>query len=139
MSPLLVEPARLRGAPSVDSIVISAVENEVAVDLFGITEAGDWLLIRANGVVGWMFRDLIILNGDQSLLPIYRTDGTPLDPANPGPPTAVAASPLDASATLADSAPPVAPPTPVATPVLEQPESAPLWWERPRGRALAIM
>ncbi len=134
----VVEPARLRGAPSVDSIVISAVENEVAVDVFGITEAGDWLLIRANGVVGWMFRDLIFLNGDQALVPLYRTDGTPLDPANPGPPTAAPALPEDAvsadavaggantgETAASDSALPLATATPFATPVLTEPESAP--------------
>ncbi|MCB0127417.1 MAG: hypothetical protein KDE58_34375, partial [Caldilineaceae bacterium] len=118
----VVEPARLRGAPTIDSIVITAVENEVAVEIFGITEAGDWLLIRVNGVVGWMFRDLIFFNGDPAFLPIYRVDGTPLDPANPGLPTVVAASPLDTN-TPTGTAPPTATPTPLATPVLTQPES----------------
>ncbi len=124
----VVEPARLRGAPSVDSIVISAVENEVAVDVFGLTEAGDWLLIRANGVVGWMFRDLIFLNGDQALLPLYRTDGTPLDPANPGLPTPVPAVPAEAAADNAgagDSARPAPTATAVATPILTDPGNAP--------------
>jgi len=125
----VIEPARLRGAPSVDSIVISAVENEVAVDVFGITEAGDWLLIRANGVVGWMFRDLILINGDQSLVPRYRTDGSPVDPANPGLPTAVPVAPESAAADEntapnEENASSNAPPTAIATPLLEQPERA---------------
>lgn len=115
----VTEPARLRGAPSVDSIVITAVENEATVEVFGITEAGDWLLLRANGVVGWMFRDLIFLNGDQSLLPVYRTDGTPVNPADPGLPTAAA----PAAAAL-DTATPLPTSTPLATPVLEAPTGA---------------
>lgn len=116
----VVEPARLRGAPSFDSIVITAVDNEVLVDVFGITEAGDWLLIRANGILGWMFRDLIILNGEQARVPIYRTDGTPLDPNDPAPPTAVAVSPLDTD-TPTPTSQPTSTATPLATPAFEQP------------------
>ncbi len=115
----VTEPARLRGAPSVDSIVITAVENEAVVEVFGISEAGDWLLLRANGVVGWMFRDLIFLNADQSLLPVYRTDGTPVNPEDPGLPTAA-----PPAAAALDTATPLPTATPLATPVLEQPASA---------------
>lgn len=87
----VTEPGRLRGSPNTnDSIVITSVENGLTVDVFGITEAGDWLLIRTSGVIGWMFRDLVILNGDPALLALYRADGTPLIPPTPGPsPTAL--------------------------------------------------
>lgn len=121
----VVEPARLRGAPTVDSIVITAVDDDVAVELFGMTEAGDWLLIRTGGVLGWMFRDLVFITGDLALLPLYRTDGTPLDPNNPGLPTPVPASPLDTNTPTLPAAP-SATPTPPATPAFGQPESAPL-------------
>jgi hypothetical protein len=130
----VVEPARLRGAPSMDSLVISAIDNEVPVEVFGITEAGDWLLIRSNSVLGWMFRDLILLNGDQALLPIYRTDGSPLDPANPGLPTVAAVSPLDTD-TPTPLPPPSATPTPFATPLLTQPESSGVRFEPPAPSA----
>lgn len=108
----VTEPGRLRGSPNTtDSIVLTSVENGVTVDVFGITEAGDWLLIRTNGVIGWMFRDLVILNGDPALLAGYRADGTPLIPPTPGPsPTAV---PPTATATA----------TLPATPVVDAPSS----------------
>lgn len=111
----VTEPGRLRGSPNTtDSIVITSVENGLTVDLFGITEAGDWLLIRVNGVIGWMFRDLVIPNGDLTLLPLYRADGTPLIPPTPGP-----------SPTASTAPPPTAPPTatPLATPVVSNPSS----------------
>ena len=108
----VTEPGRLRGSPNTtDSIVITSVENGLTVDVFGITEAGDWLLIRINGVLGWMFRDLVILNGDPALLPLHRADGTSVIPPTPGPPTA--------------AAPPTAPPTATSqsTPVVNNPTS----------------
>jgi hypothetical protein len=76
------EPARLRGAPSTDAIVIASLDSDVPVDIFGITEAGDWLLIRApeqNNVMGWMFRDLVFTNGDVNALPKHRADGAPVN------------------------------------------------------------
>ncbi|MEZ4868849.1 MAG: SH3 domain-containing protein [Caldilineaceae bacterium] len=109
----VTEPARLRGAPGTDTIVISAVENSIPVDVFGITEAGDWLLIRADGVLGWMFRDLIILNDDPALLPRYHADGTPLIPPTPGPTALSDAPAADAPATA----------TPLVTPAIGQPVS----------------
>ncbi len=108
----VTEPGRLRGSPNTtDSIVITSVENGLTVDVFAITEAGDWLLIRVNGVIGWMFRDLVILNGDPALLPRHRADGTPLIPPTPGP------SPTAAPAVALPTA------TPLSTPVVNNPTS----------------
>jgi hypothetical protein len=108
----VTEPGRLRGSPNTsDSIVITSVENGLTDDVFAITEAGDWLLIRVNGVIGWMFRDLVILNGDPALLPLHRADGTPLISPTPGPP------PTIAPATALPTA------TPLATPVVNNPTS----------------
>lgn len=111
----VTEPGRLRGSPNTtDSIVLTSVENGLTVDLFGITEAGDWLLIRVNGVIGWMFRDLVIPNGDPSVLPLYRADGTPVIPPTPGPsPTASNTAQAAALATA----------TPRSTPVVTNPGS----------------
>lgn len=104
----------MRGGPSTDVITIASIENETPVDVFGITEAGDWLLIRFGDVIGWVFRDLIIINGDLAVLPLYRADGTPLipptatPPTTPGPPTATAT------------------PTELSTPVISQPAAQPV-------------
>ncbi len=107
----VTEPARLRGSPNMaDSIVIASVENALTVDVFAITEAGDWLLIRTNGVLGWMFRDLVILNGDPSLLAVHRADGTPLIPPTPGP-SPTTAPPVDTPAPAPQSTPMVAEPS----------------------------
>lgn len=90
------EPARLRGAPSRDAVVLASVGNELPVEVFGVTEAGDWYLVRIpqmNNTVGWIFRDLVVLNGDPAAAERYRADGTPLTPQpptatpTPGPPT----------------------------------------------------
>lgn len=131
----VTEPARLRGAPTFDTIVLTAVDNEVPVEVFGITEAGDWLLIRVNGTLGWMFIDLILINGDPALLPRYRTDGTPLDPAAPAPPTApAAAAALLNTNTPTETPPPTATATPLSTPELVEPQVvAPATERQPPG------
>ncbi|MCB9137959.1 MAG: SH3 domain-containing protein [Caldilineaceae bacterium] len=103
------EPARLRGAPGVDAMVIGSVGNEVPVEIFGITEAGDWLLIRIpslNNLTGWMFRDLVFTTGDMTPVPKHRADGTPVDE-----PTATP-TPEPGTAT------PTPTPTPRQTPVI---------------------
>ncbi len=105
----LREAARVRGGPNTDSITISSIENDAPVDIFGITEAGDWLLIRNKDVLGWLFRDLVTINGDSAGLPVYHADGTPLIS-----PTATI-SPTPGAPT------PVETPTPLVTPVIEAP------------------
>ncbi len=86
----LFETARLRGSPGLDSVVLASVENETPVGIFGITEAGDWYLIRIpsqGNVLGWMFGELVFTIGDLSVLPRYRADGSPLIPPTPAPST----------------------------------------------------
>ncbi len=110
------EPARLRGAPSTDAIVIASLDNDVPVDIFGITEAGDWLLIRApgqNNVMGWMFRDLVFTTGDVNTLPKHRADGTPVN--------APTATPTPAPGTPT----PTLLPTPRTTPPIHPVQDAP--------------
>ncbi|MEZ4720132.1 MAG: hypothetical protein R2851_29220, partial [Caldilineaceae bacterium] len=111
------EPARLRGAPGLDTIVITAVDNELPVDIFGITEAGDWLLIRIpalNNVIGWMFRDLVFTTEDLANVPRYQADGTPLTPVPQAP---------QAAPTQAGTPTPTLTPTPRTTPAIDAPAS----------------
>lgn len=111
------EPARLRGAPSLDTIVIAAVDNELPVDIFGITEAGDWMLIRIpalGNVMGWMFRDLVFTTDDLVNVPRYRADGTPLTPVPQAPPV---------QPTEAGTPAPLPTPTPRTTPAIDAPQS----------------
>ena len=105
------EPARLRGAPSTDAIVIASLDNDVPVDIFGVTEAGDWLLIRApeqNNVMGWMFRDLVFTTGDVNALPKHRADGTPVN-APTATPTPVPGTPTPTLSPTPRTTPPIRP------------------------------
>ena len=94
------EPARLRGGPGTGYPVITPIDNDLDVGIFGVTEAGDWYLIRieeaghpARGLLGWMFRDLVFTTDDLSVVPRFSADGTALTPvpilppATPEPPT----------------------------------------------------
>lgn len=113
---LLSEPARLRGGPSTDAIVLTSVDNAVRVEIFGITQSGQWLLVRvsqtvdgATGVLGWLFRDLVFVEGDPQFLPVFLDDGLPVTPYPPTP----TFTPGEPTATET--------PTPLSTPVLNQP------------------
>jgi hypothetical protein len=83
---LLTETGRLRGGPGTDYIVIAALQNGTPVEIFGVTEANDWLLIRAasvedgrSGVLGWVSTQLVVPYGDFTSVPRYRADGTSVD------------------------------------------------------------
>jgi hypothetical protein len=117
---LLTETGRLRGGPGTDFIVIAALLNGTPVDIFGVTEANDWLLIRAasvedgrTGVLGWVSTQLVVPYGDFTGVPRYRADGTSVDapPAVEGEPPSVLGSLPTATPT----------PTPLVTPVLRLP------------------
>lgn len=82
----------LRGGPGVDYVVVGQPELNDPVEYFGITEAGDWLLLRINqpespyhGVIGWMAVTLLRWDSDLSPLPRYRADGSPVVEFTPTP------------------------------------------------------
>ena len=119
---LLTDTGRLRGGPGTDYIVIAGLQNGTPVDIFGITEAGDWLLIRAatvndgrTNVLGWVATQLVIPYGDYGVVPRHRADGSSVD----APPEEEASN--DA-ATLANLPTATATPTPLVTPVIRLPE-----------------
>ena len=114
---LLTETGRLRGGPTTEYLVIAGLENGTLVEVFGSTEAGDWLLIRAatvddgrTGVLGWVASQLVIPYTDYSAVPRYRADGTPVD----APPTEPAPAPESLPAAPATA-------TPLVTPVIGPP------------------
>ena len=115
---LLTETGRLRGGPTTDYLVIAALQNGTVVDVFGMTEAGDWLLVRAatvedgrTGVVGWVASQLVIPYTDYSAVPLYRADGTSVN--EPPPEAPPAPENLPAAAATA---------TPLVTPVIGLPK-----------------
>ena len=117
-------PANLRGGPGTDYPSLAALNYGVPVDLFGITESGEWVLLRLNqpgdpqdGVIGWMAMSLLRLSGDTAFLPRYRDDGQPLIPPTPTftPPPGTPTPP-----------PPTLPPTPRPTPLVQDPVEEPL-------------
>lgn len=128
---LLSETGRLRGGPGTDYIVIAGLENGTPVDIFGITEAGDWLLIRAaavndgrTGVVGWVATQLVIPYGDYDAVPRYRADGTPVD-APPQGDSSEAGAGRGTETSLLAALPTATPtPTPLVTPVIRLPSVA---------------
>ena len=121
---LLTETGRLRGGPGTDYIVIAALQNGTLVDIFGITEAGDWLLVRAatvedgrNNVLGWVSSQLVVPYADLSVAPRYRADGTSVDE----PPAESSTQGSSLADLLADLPSPTPTATPLVTPVLTQP------------------
>jgi hypothetical protein len=114
-------PVNLRAGPAVDYPSLAALNYGVPVDLYGITEAGDWTLLRINapelaenGIIGWIATDLLQVTGDLGFLPRYAADGTPLVP-----PTATP-SPTPGTPT------PTATATVVPTPLFQEPLPQPL-------------
>jgi hypothetical protein len=115
----LTNTANLRGGPGRDYLSIAPLENGTTVGVFGVTESGEWWLVRIeqagnpyNGLIGWVFRDLVYIPQDTTGLTRYRDDGTSLTPTPPTPtpepwtPTATATA------------------TPLQTPVIAVPEIA---------------
>jgi hypothetical protein len=113
-------PANLRAGPATEYPPVAQLTYGVALDLYGITEAGDWIVLRVNqpgdpqnGVVGWMATDLLQVTGDLAFLPRYHADGTPVTPPTP----TFTPSPGAPTATLT--------PTPMATAILQSPAPEP--------------
>ena len=126
---LLTETGRLRGGPSTEYIVIAALQNGTLVDIFGITEAGDWLLVRAatvedgrSNVLGWVSSQLVVPYGDYSAVPLFRSDGTSVDAPIVAPDAPAAEGAVgDPLAAALPSATPL--PTALVTPVLSPPQA----------------
>jgi len=77
--------ARLRSGPGTDFDSLDGVNNGTQVEVFGVTEARNWLLVRANeGRLGWIAADLVFFQQDVNtiiqILPLYRADGIPVIP-----------------------------------------------------------
>ncbi len=126
---LLTETGRLRGGPGTDYIVVAALENGTLVDIFGMTEAGDWLLVRAatvedgrSNVLGWVSSQLVVPYADLSLVPRYRADGTSVD----APPAESGEQGGGLGDLLSNLPSPTPTATPLVTPVLSQPVVQPL-------------
>ncbi len=113
---LLSDTGRLRGGPSTEYIVIASMQNGTLVDIFGITETGEWLLVRVAqvddgraGVLGWVSSQLVVPYGDYVGVPLYRADGLPID------------TPAEEPVSLAALPTATPTPTPLVTPVVVQP------------------
>ncbi len=110
---------------------LAALNYGVPVDLFGITEAGDWILLRINaagdaqdGIIGWISVDLLQVTGDLAFLPRYFADGTPVIPPTPTASPTLGTPTATATATTIPTPVVQAPlPQPLAAIVAPQPES----------------
>ena len=122
---LLTETGRLRGGPGTDYIVVAALQNGTLVDIFGITEAGDWLLVRAatvedgrSNVLGWVSSQLVVPYADLGGVPRYRADGTSVD----APPAESGEQGASLGQLLSNLPSPTPTATALVTPVIRQPE-----------------
>ena len=122
---LLTEAGRLRGGPGTDYIVVASLQNGTLVDIFGITEAGDWLLVRAatvddgrSNVLGWVSSQLVVPYVDLAGVPRYRADGTSVD----APPAESDEQGASLGQLLSNLPSPTPTATALVTPVLRQPE-----------------
>ena len=111
-------PSNLRGGPGTEFVSLTGVPAFTDVDLFGLTVAGDWVLVRINrssdandGTIGWVAINLLRWNSDISVLPLFRADGTPLIPFTPTP------TPTEGAPT------PTHTPTPLITPAITEPST----------------
>ncbi len=111
-------PANLRAGPAVEYPSLAALNYGVPVDLYGITEAGDWILLRINapelaenGIIGWIATNLLQVTGDLAFLPRYTADGSPVIPPTatptptPGTPTATSTATIVPTPVFQEPAP----------------------------------
>ncbi|MEM7125859.1 MAG: SH3 domain-containing protein [Chloroflexota bacterium] len=87
-----LDASNLRGGPGLDYVILAQIDPAVPVEYFGITESGDWFLVRVkdptrpyDGIVGWMAVALMRWDSDLSVLPRFRGDGSPVIPFTPTP------------------------------------------------------
>lgn len=109
--------SNLRGGPATDYVRVALLDLGDLVEYFGITEAGDWLLLRVrdpesptDGTVGWIASTLVYWDSDLSVLPLYRADGSPVIPFTPSATQPPTATPLPGTPTVTPT------PTPIDTP-----------------------
>ncbi len=119
-------PANLRGGPDTSWVTIGQLSYGMNVDLYGITEDGQWVLLRVNEpnderhrLTGWIAIELLQLAGDTAFLPRYRADGTPLIPPTP------TYTPTPGTPTPTLSPTPTATATPRPTPLIDQAAAEP--------------
>ncbi|MEM7537832.1 MAG: SH3 domain-containing protein [Chloroflexota bacterium] len=111
--------ARLRGGPGTEYITIGSVGNGEPLELFGVTENGQWILVRLPNspekILGWLSFSLVSYFGDLNTLARYRADGTPLIPPTETPTPTVGSPTPTPTPSLTMT------PTPRFTPVLQVP------------------
>lgn len=85
-------PSNVRGGPGIDFVILTQIDPNTAVEYFGITESGEWVLIRAedpskeyDGLIGWIAVELMRWDSFLGILPQYRNDGSPVIPFTPSP------------------------------------------------------
>lgn len=76
--------ANVRSGPSRSASVVSSLSSGQTVVGDGRNEAGDWLRIQLDeGRVGWVFAELVSVEGDASTLPVKTDDDSQPVPATP--------------------------------------------------------
>ncbi len=107
----------IRSGPGTTFDILEEVAQGTTMPVTGIDQTGDWYqVISPNGVEGWVFGELLTIQGDLSTI----TDGVPAPPsATPGP-TAVGGTVAPTATAAATGTPPTATPgtvTPTSVPI----------------------
>jgi hypothetical protein len=70
VSVFIVQNARLRADPFRDEVILAILPNSITVPVLARTEAGDWLQVNYNGLVGWVAEFLTRTVNDVAALPV---------------------------------------------------------------------
>lgn len=85
-------PSNLRAGPGTDFAILAALAGGIAIEYFGVTNSGEWLLLRVDDpasdfddTIGWMARNLLQWDDTLDGLPKFFANGTPVIPFTPTP------------------------------------------------------
>lgn len=60
----------IRSAPNLDASIVASLEAGMQAPALGRTEAGDWIQVNLEGVLGWVFAETVTINVPIENLPV---------------------------------------------------------------------
>jgi hypothetical protein len=85
ISVFIIQNARLRSDPFREGDILAIMPNSVTVPAIARSQAGDWIQVNYNGIVGWVAEFLTRTVNDVAALPIY-VSNRPVAPVTVIPP-----------------------------------------------------
>lgn len=65
----------VRAKPDLNADVVASMEKGTQAEVIGRNEASDWLQVNLNGITGWVFTEMVVINTPVDQLPVV--EGTP--------------------------------------------------------------